>query len=217
MRPGCGPVNLLGYTRRPVSGKSGAHQKVHEAQRQRQVRCKDASGSGPEITHFRYFQSRSGVTWLSCHSGLAFSRRRPPIVPHRRHSLLPPSSYTHTHTHTHTLSLSLSLPLLPLLPSSRRHGPPSTTTSQDAPQPLVRRPRVPAPRAAFVLQLPVPVPVASPSLLSLSRCQDHSSPALQDTVGDRAGHRAVVGGLLSCVMMSRPPLSNISVCSLPFT
>ncbi|KAH9038663.1 hypothetical protein EDB83DRAFT_2554346 [Lactarius deliciosus] len=35
----------------------------------------DPSGSGPEITHFRYFRSRSGITWLDCHISHIVARR----------------------------------------------------------------------------------------------------------------------------------------------
>ncbi|KAH9010231.1 hypothetical protein EDB85DRAFT_2161690 [Lactarius pseudohatsudake] len=79
-------------------------------------------------------------------------------------SLSPSASYTHTH--------SLSLSPSPRSLSSRRHGPPSTTPSQDAPQPLVRRPRIPAPRAAFVLHHPVfVVSPISPISFKMSRPQ----------------------------------------------
>ncbi|KAH9160775.1 hypothetical protein EDB89DRAFT_2235518 [Lactarius sanguifluus] len=65
------------------------------------MRCKDASGSGPEITHFRSFQPRSGVARLSYHFGLmAFCLTRS-----LRSSPIPLA-----HPHTHTLSLSRSLP-----------------------------------------------------------------------------------------------------------
>ncbi|KAH8984150.1 hypothetical protein EDB86DRAFT_2963775 [Lactarius hatsudake] len=33
------------------------------------LRCKDPSGAGPEIACFRYFRSRSGLAWHSCHIG----------------------------------------------------------------------------------------------------------------------------------------------------
>ncbi|KAH9022873.1 hypothetical protein EDB85DRAFT_2151483 [Lactarius pseudohatsudake] len=72
-------------------------------------RCKDGSGTGPEIACFRMFRSQSGVAWLSCHSGLVFSRRRPYY--RSPSTAFPSSSFL---VHTHTLSLSLSLSLLPL-------------------------------------------------------------------------------------------------------
>ncbi|KAH9012515.1 hypothetical protein EDB85DRAFT_2157713 [Lactarius pseudohatsudake] len=83
------------------------------------------------------------IAWIPCHIGLAFSRRRSDPFDSSLYSHFP---IYHSSFPTHTPS--------PCTSSSRRHGPPSTTPSQEARKPLVDRPRVPAPRAAFVPQLP---------------------------------------------------------------
>ncbi|KAH9026795.1 hypothetical protein EDB84DRAFT_1563653 [Lactarius hengduanensis] len=117
---------------------------------------------------FRCFRSRSDVTWLGCHIGHIVS---PQLAPRYRSRQLP---------------FSLSSPSPSLAPASRHHGPPSTPTpSQDAPQPPIDRPRVPAPRVIFVPQHPVaslishfPFKMSSMSS-SLSAAFGHP----QDTVG----------------------------------
>ncbi|KAH9014354.1 hypothetical protein EDB83DRAFT_2529321 [Lactarius deliciosus] len=140
------------------------------------------------------------------------------VAPHYRPSRLPlPSRLVCTHTHTLSLPLvafspSLALPLVTM--DRRRSYSPFKILS--SPSYTGRT----TPRLVSPLSINIPFPSHRPSLLSLSRCQDHSSPALshlQDAVGDRAGHRAVVGGLLSCVILSRPSLFSILVCPYIFT
>ncbi|KAH9161911.1 hypothetical protein EDB89DRAFT_2234919 [Lactarius sanguifluus] len=73
-----------------------------------------------------------------------------------------------------------------LTASASPHGPPPPVLAlQEASQPLVARPRVPAPRVAFVLQHPRLV--ASPVPFKMSRLQLTQS---QDAVRGRADHRA---------------------------
>ncbi|KAH9178855.1 hypothetical protein EDB89DRAFT_986717 [Lactarius sanguifluus] len=158
------------------------------------ARCKVGSGSGPEIIYFRSFRSRSGVA-------------QPTAISDSRENAFP-LSLSLVCVYTHTLSLSLS-PVPPASsPSSaitsRSHGPPPPVLAlQEASQPLVARPRVPAPRVAFVLQHPRLV--ASPVPFKMSRLQLTQS---QDAVRGRADHRARRQTrrriVLSCVIVSRP-------------
>ncbi|KAH9025037.1 hypothetical protein EDB85DRAFT_244854 [Lactarius pseudohatsudake] len=119
-------------------------------------------------------------------------------------------------------SPSLSSPSPSLAPASRHHGLPSTPTpSQDAPQPPIDRPRVPAPRVIFVPQHPVaslishfPFKMSSMSS-SLSAAFGHP----QDAIGVRAPpldseEESYCRGASSCL---GPPLIVILVRSLPFT
>ncbi|KAH9063696.1 hypothetical protein EDB83DRAFT_2601210 [Lactarius deliciosus] len=138
--------------------------------------------------------SRSGVAWPYCHFGFAFSQCRASL------SIVFPFPLALC-VHTHTLSLplvafspSLALPLVTM--DRRRSYLPFKILSSPSYTGCA------TPRLMSPLSINILFPSHRPSLLSLSRCQDHSSPALshlQDTVGDRAGHRTVVGGLLSPV------------------
>ncbi|KAH9037982.1 hypothetical protein EDB83DRAFT_1737720 [Lactarius deliciosus] len=167
-------------------------------------RCKDPSDAGSKIVYFRCFRSRSGV---ACHIGY--------IVPHQltprhqsRHlpfSLLARISFAFTHPR-----LSSPWTAVDTKPFARRS------------QPLEDRRRVPAPRAAFVLQHPVSV--ASPikthsfeavkSLPRPPRCFVFSRAASALSL---ASAPALLFLLLSCVILSRPSLFTILVCPYIFT
>ncbi|KAH9036578.1 hypothetical protein EDB84DRAFT_1560873 [Lactarius hengduanensis] len=103
------------------------------------------------------------------------------------------------YTHTHTLSLSLS-PALRYFPHSLSSSPMNrrrpVLALQEAPKPLIDRAAA-SPRASCCLVSSTlrPRRIAISSI-SFKMSRPQLTPALQDAVGDRAVHRAVVGGFV---------------------
>ncbi|KAH9029491.1 hypothetical protein EDB85DRAFT_2251331 [Lactarius pseudohatsudake] len=150
--PGLGPGRTCG----PISDYQDHKYRMDGSGSSACIRCKDAPGSGPEIAHILFGlglgPASRGIAALSVESSPL-----PPLT-----SIACPS--------LHTLSL-LARHLLPLArPPSVAHGPPSPVLAlQEASQPLVDRPRVPAPHMSSMSSL-------------LSAAFGH----LQDAVGARA-------------------------------